>query len=92
MPETETYDGLFLVRQLQQNREEEAPPEEPQTERSFRGIRERTLDDQLEAARLGYPSVVHLAIDKLAGMVIDLQARVGALEGTTEVVEGDPED
>ncbi len=55
----------------------------------FRGIRERTLDDQMQAIGEGYSSIEQMAIDELARRLIELEQRVAVLEGgELEPVEG----
>jgi hypothetical protein len=47
----------------------------------FRGIDERNLEDQLQAAREGYGSVQDMALNQLAQRIILLEQRVAVLEG-----------
>ena len=65
-----TYPGLYRVKT--DGTSEDGP--------NFRGIRDRTLADQMEAARKGYNGVVELAIDELARRLILLEQRMDACE------------
>lgn len=46
----------------------------------FRGLRNRTIDDQTRALAAGYESMQDYAIDELGQIVIDLAQRVERLE------------
>lgn len=46
----------------------------------FRGLRGRTLDDQMTAASKGYGSVAEMALDELGELVLNLLARIDRLE------------
>lgn len=52
----------------------------------FRGIRERTLQDQIKASEEGYTSVEQMAIDELATRLIALEKFVGLVDAS-EVAE-----
>ena len=54
---------------------------EPVNTLQFRGIRDRTLEDQIRATQEGYTSVEQLAIDELATRLIALEQRVAILDG-----------
>lgn len=53
----------------------------PNISPQFRGVSERTLADQAAAVEAGFTSVTDYAIDLLAKRLIELEARVEALEG-----------
>jgi hypothetical protein len=50
------------------------------TQLVFRGLRNRTLDDQTRAIGAGYESMQDYAIDELGQIVVDLVDRVETLE------------
>lgn len=55
----------------------------------FRGVDQRNLEDQLQAAAEGYASVQDMAINELAARIIKLEQRVAELEGgELESIEG----
>ena len=53
------------------------------THLQFRGLRNRTLDDQERAINAGYESMQDYAIDELGRIVLELVHRVEALESAT---------
>jgi hypothetical protein len=59
--------------------------------RSFRGIRERNLQDQILAIEAGYQSVTEYAIDELARRLIALEEAVYG-PSFPNPTDNDPED